>query len=426
MLEQSPQTPSECILLSCKSDFPVFSHHPELHYLDSAATTHKPQCVIDALTGSYEQHCAPVHRGLYDMAAQASLNYEKARLTVARFINAEAPENCVFTRSATESVNVVASGWARHQLKALDEVVVTEMEHHANYLPWQRVCEQTGAKLRVVKVSADGDLLMEDASYWSHKIKLIVITHVSNVLGTINPITQIVEKARKYGIPVLVDASQSVGHMPVDVQELDCTFLVCSAHKCYGPEGIGLLYGKQAYLEQCEPLLLGGGMVVRVSMHTADSDQSEKTSWTRLPARLEAGSPNLSGALGFAAAIDYVQHLGVDKLQAHTGFLARQASEKLTQIDGVSVIALNNNNKLHNDNAGIVSFNVDAIHPHDVAQTAADHNVAIRAGHHCAQPLMNALGVGSTVRASFAAYNTEQDIDALLCAIENAIEMYRR
>ncbi len=416
--------------LSLQADFPVFQHHPKLRYLDSAATTHKPRSVIDAITASYEQQCAPVHRGLYEMAADASVAYESARKTVAQFINAKTPEECVFTRSATESINLVATGWARKKLGPSDEVWVSEMEHHANYLPWQRICMETGATLRVVEVSKDGELQIDETAYYQNSVKLIVLTHVSNVLGTINPIADVAQKARLNGIPILVDASQSVGHLPVDVQTLDCDFLVFSGHKCYGPEGIGVLYGRHQYLEECDPILLGGGMVDKVLLHDnnkhADENNAKRQStWQCLPAKLEAGSPNLSGARGLAAALHYVQSVGVDRLHEHASSLAQKTRRELHKIDGVRVLGYSPAKTERIDKAGIVSFTIEGIHPHDVAQVAADENIAIRAGHHCAQPLMHALGVGSTVRASFGAYNSEADIDALIASVHSATALFK-
>ncbi len=425
MLNSARTDSSKERVLSLQSDFPVFQHHPHLHYLDSAATAHKPQCVIDAITASYEKQCAPVNRGLYEMAADASVAYENARCTVAKFINANAPRDCIFTRSATESINLVAYGWAKDKLGPKDEVWVSEMEHHANYLPWQRICGETGATLRVIKVASDGELQLDDTAYLNHKVKLIALTHVSNVLGTINPIKAIAAKARQQGIPVLVDASQSVGHIAVDVQALDCDFLVFSGHKCYGPEGIGVLYGKPHYLNECQPMLLGGGMVDRVLLPEHSNSENKQSVWQSLPAKLEAGSPNLSGALGLAAALHYLQQIGVERLHAHTMRLAQIARERLQNIEQVSVIGYQRAQSLQVEKAGIVSFSIQGIHPHDIAQVAADENVAVRAGHHCAQPLMHALGVDSTVRASFAAYNTVEDIDALVAAVHNAIALYQ-
>jgi len=409
-----------------KNDFPVFDNAPELIYLDSAATSQKPRCVIDAIASCYESSCAPVHRGLYDMAANASVLFESSRETVSRFINAASAQQCVFTRSATESINLVASGWARQRLEPADEVWVSEMEHHANYLPWQRVCQETGATLRTIKVSEDGELLVNEQQLFNSKVKLIALTHVSNVIGTINPISSIAEQARQYGIPVLIDACQSVGHMPVDVQALDCAFMAFSAHKMYGPEGIGVLYGKREYLEQCKPMLLGGGMVDRVASSASHPDGSKESQWSPLPAKLEAGSPNLSGAVGLAAAIGYVQSIGLTELQTHAANLALQAKAKLQVLDGVTVLG-SNAQHLENEHArsGIVSFVVDGIHPHDIAQVAADRGVGIRAGHHCAQPLMESLGISSTSRASFGLYNTDADVQALVTAVKSAIKLFR-
>lgn len=393
-----------------RNDFPVLTNsQPALHYLDSAASSQKPQAVIDAISHCYSHNYGPVHRGLYALAEVASEAYEAARQTIANFVNAENTNEIVFTRSATEAINLVAHGWAGQHLKPGEDIWVSQMEHHANFLPWQRVCQTLGTRLRVIPLDEDGQLDFETAEgIFGANTGLIAITQVSNVLGTINPIEQIVRRANRQSIPVLVDAAQAVGHMAVDVQALNCDFLVASAHKMCGPGGIGFLYGKQERLAETDPLLLGGGMVDEV-----DIDQS---SWAEIPARFEAGSPNLSGAVGFAAAINYLQDIGMGAIEQRVQQLTSLAYQTLSEIDGLALYG----SPESTSHSGILSFNVDDIHPHDVAHIAAEHGVAIRAGHHCCQPLMQRLGVSSTARASFSFYNNEQDIAALAKAILDA------
>jgi cysteine desulfurase/selenocysteine lyase len=393
-----------------RCDFPIIANsQPALHYLDSAASSQKPQAVIDAISACYHDHYGPVHRGLYALAETASHNYEAARQTLADFINAGSADQIVFTRSATEAINLVASGWAGQHLQAGDQVWVSQMEHHSNFLPWQRVCRERGADLRIILLDASGQLDIDSAAdLFSDKTRLIAITQVSNVLGVINPIKQIVEKAARYSIPVLVDAAQAVGHMRVDTQELDCDFLVASAHKMCGPSGVGFLYAKPQRLAETEPLLLGGGMVEEVSESTS--------SWCEIPHRFEAGSPNLAGAIGFAAAADYLTDIGWQTIESRVEQLTCLAIEKLSGISGLSIYGT----AKHSRRAGILSFNIEGIHAHDIAHVAAEHNVAIRAGHHCCQPLMQQLGTSSTARASFSFYNNEQDILALANALQDA------
>ena len=398
-----------------RDDFPLLRRTPGLHYLDSAASAHKPDCVIDALANCYGEQYAPVHRGLYPLAEQASQDYENARRTVARFIGADSAGALVFTRSATEAINLVASGWAANRLQAGDEIWVSEMEHHANFLPWQRICRERGASLRIIPIDDQGELDLEKAAgLFGPRTRLIAICQVSNVLGTINPVRAIVDAARQRQIPVLVDAAQSVGHMPVDVGELDCDFLVASAHKLCGPGGIGFLYGKSGRLAETEPLLLGGGMVDEVGL--------ESSGWAEVPARFEAGSPNLAGAIGFAAALEYLDRIGLERIEQRVAALTREAGDAIAAIDGVELFGP----AADRERGGILSFAVDGIHPHDIAQVAAEQGVAIRAGHHCCQPLMRRLGTAATARASFHLYNNRQDVAALRQAIEAAIEIFCR
>jgi len=396
-----------------RKDFPIFNSGSQtLHYLDSAATSQKPNCVIDAIDLCYRNQYGPVHRGLYPLAESATEAYEKARQTMASFINAPSPDEIIFTRSATEAINLVASGWARQALQAGDEIWVSQMEHHSNFLPWQRVCRDRGASLKVIPLDSSGQLDLDKADgLFGNRTRLIAITHVSNVLGIVNPVEKITRLASVNSIPVLVDAAQSVGHMPVDVESLGCDFLVASAHKMCGPGGIGFLYGKKDKLTQTEPLLLGGGMV--------DQVKSDTSIWSEIPARFEAGSPNLAGALGFAVAAAYIEGIGRHLIARREQELAVTACEALSEIDGVIIYGPENNPY----RSGILSFNIDGIHPHDIAQIAGEHGVAIRAGHHCCQPLMQHLNTSSTARASFSFYNNKDDIAALVMAIREAIKI---
>ena len=397
-----------------REDFPILADG-SLHYLDSAASAQKPAAVIDAINACYRHDYGPIHRGLYPLAETASQHYEDARARVARFVNAVDTNEIAFTRSATEAINLVAQGFAANRLEPGDEVWVSAMEHHSNFLPWQRVCALRGARLRVIPIDDTGRLDLDVAEgLFGERTRLIAITQLSNVLGTINPVEAIVRQAQSRSIPVLVDAAQSVGHMTVDVQQLGCDFLVASAHKLCGPTGIGFLYGRAAQLAQVEPLLLGGGMVDRVGL----SDYS----LADVPARFEAGSPNLAGAVGLAAAIDYLDDVGLDAIEAYLSELTVYAHRALSDIAGLRLFGPDPGP----GHGGILTFDLAAIHPHDLAQVAADHQVAIRAGHHCCQPLMQRLGVSSTARASFHLYNTEVDIDRLVVALADAKRLFGR
>lgn len=392
-----------------RADFPLLTEHaagPALHYLDNAASAQKPAAVIEAVSDCYRRGYAPVHRGLYRLAEEATAAYEQARQRVARFVGAAVPEQLVFTRSATESINLVAEGWLRPRLRPGDAVWVSRMEHHSNFLPWQRACQRAGARLCLIELTPGGELDLEAAGgLFGPRTRLIAVCQVSNVLGTVNPVADIVRQAHAARIPVLVDAAQSVAHRPVDVSALGCDFFAFSAHKMYGPTGIGALYARAERLDEMEPLLLGGGMVDRVG----DRDSG----WAPWPARFEAGSPDLAGALGFAAAAGYLQRIGMHTVAAHLDELTRQVLRELAAVPALRLYGP----PWANARAGIVAFNIEGIHPHDLAQVCAERGVAIRAGNHCCQPLMAHLGVAGTARASFALYNTPADIDALHDAI---------
>ena len=397
-----------------RKDFSIFDHGTQpLHYLDSAASSQKPNCVIDAIDDCYRKHYAPVHRGLYPLAEEASAQYEAARQIISNFIHSPSENNIVFTRSATEAINLVASGWARQHVQAGDEIWVSQMEHHSNFLPWQRVCQERGAQLRLIPLDDCGRLDQAKAEgLFGHKTRLIALTHISNVLGVINPIEDIIATANQHSIPVLIDAAQSVGHVPLDVQALNCDFLVASAHKMCGPTGVGFLYAKQARLLETEPLLLGGGMVDEVSI--------DGSSWADIPQRFEAGSPNLAGVLGFAAAATYLHSIGREHIEARIRELTQSAAASLLDVDGMTVYGPDRGD----DRAGILSFNIDNIHPHDLAHIAGEQEVAIQAGHHCCQPLMSHLNVTSTARASFSFYSNESDILALKESILEAKRVF--
>jgi len=397
-------------------DFPLLQNvdgNKSFHYLDNAATTQMPGDVIQAVTDCYRHYNAPIHRGLYPLAEQASQRYEAARSTVAQFINASSNEQIVFTHSATESINMVAQGWLRPRLKPGDQVWVTRMEHHANFLPWQRLCRESGASLRIIELSEQGELNWQTTEgLFDKSTALIALTQVSNVLGIENPTHKICQQAAANNIPVLVDAAQAVGHQAVDVTGMQCDFLVFSAHKMYGPAGIGILYGKTERLAEMEPLLLGGGMVDYVG--------KSESQWADIPARFEAGSPNLAGAIGLAAAINFLQQFGMDRVHQYVSELTQRAYKQLSDIGGVTLYPAANSRC-----SNILSFNLADIHPHDVAQITGEQGVALRAGHHCCQPLMQYLGVDSTLRVSFALYNHVGDIKALLDALDQAKSIFK-
>jgi len=395
-----------------RNDFPILrqsSQDRPLIYLDSAATTQKPQQVIDALVRYYTQHNANVGRGVYSLSLVADGVYERARMTMQRFVNAKHPGEIVFTRSTTDAVNIVARSYAEETLREGDEILVSAMEHHGNLCPWQVACARTGARIRVAPLDARGDLDLDAfRSLLTERTKLVAITHVSNVLGTVNPLRAIIAEAHRHGIPVFADGAQAVAHMPIDVQDLDCDFYCFSGHKMYGPMGIGVLYAKEAILDRMPPYQTGGGMAFNVTFQ-------EITQWKSAPHKFEAGTPNVEGAVGLEAAAKYLTGLGLERIGAHEAEILRYATDRLREIESLSI---------HGDariKAPLISFLVGDIHPLDIGNYLDEFGVAVRTGDHCTMPLVDllALPVG-TVRASFGVYTTKSDIDVLCRAVAAA------
>lgn len=398
-----------------RADFPILQREVygrPLVYLDNAATTQKPLCVLDAMREEYLNVNANVHRGVHYLSQQATDLHEAAREKVRQFINARKTEEIVFTRGTTEAINLVASSFCGSQMKAGDEVLVSDMEHHSNIVPWQLQAQSRGIVVRHLPITDDGSLVDNDtiATFLTEKTKLVSITHVSNVLGTVNDVRQIVEMAHSRGIPVLVDAAQSAPHTPLDVQQLGCDFLAFSGHKMYGPTGIGVLYGKEEWLEKLPPYQGGGEMIDKVSW--------EKTTFERLPFKFEAGTPDYVATHGLATAIDYIQSIGLDAIEAHEQELTRYCMEQLRAIDGMRIFG----EAKHKD--AVVSFLVGDIHHLDMGTLLDRLGIAVRTGHHCAQPLMARLGISGTVRASFALYNTKEEVDALVAGIRRVGLMF--
>jgi cysteine desulfurase / selenocysteine lyase len=398
-----------------REDFPILKlpmRGKPLVYLDNAATSQKPQTVIDTLTRYYTEENANVHRGVYLLSERATRAYENARLTVQRFINAASPREIIFTRGTTESINLVASSYGRKHLKPGDEVVISWMEHHSNIVPWQMLCEETGAILRVVPINDAGELLLEEyEKLLNPRTRLVSIVQVSNALGTINPVREIIALAHRWNVPVLVDGAQAVPHLKVDVQALDCDFYAFSGHKMYGPTGIGVLYGKAELLEAMPPYQGGGDMISSVTF--------EKTLYNALPYKFEAGTPYVAGPIGLAAAIDYLEALGLDNVAAHEHDLLGYATEAVAAIPGVQLIGT------AREKASVLSFVLDGVHPHDLGTILDQEGIAIRTGHHCAQPVMQRFGVPATTRASLGLYNTREEVDALVAGIHKVIEVFR-
>ena len=397
-----------------RQDFPILRqqvHDKPLVYLDNAATTQKPQVVIDRLMEYYSSENANIHRGVHYLSEQATQAYEGARAKVRDFLNAAEDREVIFVRGATEGINLVAQSYGRTHVREGDEVIVSAMEHHSNIVPWQILCEEKGASLRVIPINDDGELLLEAyADLLGPRTKLVSIAHMSNALGTINPVDRIIAMAHRQGVPVLVDGAQAAPHFGVDVQKLDCDFYVFSGHKLFGPTGVGVLYGKAALLESMPPYQGGGDMIRAVTF--------EKTLYNVLPFKFEAGTPNIAGVIGLGAAIDYVSNVGLERVVAHERELLAQATESLSAIKGLRIIGT------AREKASVLSFVMDGVHPHDIGTILDREGIAIRAGHHCAMPLMERFGVPATARASLALYNTQEEIQALARAIHKVNEVF--
>jgi cysteine desulfurase/selenocysteine lyase len=384
--------------------------HP-LVYLDSAATSQKPISVIEAVKRYYEQDNANVHRGVHTLGSRATDAYEGARDKVARFINAKSTEEIIFTRGTTTAINLVASSYARSVCKEGDEIVITPMEHHSNLIPWQQVAKATGATLKYIPLQEDGSISLEDVEkVITARTKMVAVVYVSNVLGVVNPVKEIGAIAHRHGAQILVDGAQSTPHMKVDVQDLDCDFYTLSGHKMCGPTGIGALYGKKALLNNMEPIEFGGEMIDHVDLHNS--------TWKELPWKFEGGTPIIAGAIGLGAAIDFLQEIGMDEIDKHEKEITAYAMTKLTAIEDLVVYGPRHNR------AGLITFNLGDVHPHDLATVLDAEGIAVRAGHHCCQPLMRWLNVSSTARASFYLYNTEQDVDRLALALLKTKEYF--
>jgi cysteine desulfurase / selenocysteine lyase len=397
-----------------RGDFPILSQTVRgkpLVYLDNAATSQKPRAVIDAITRYYEGTNANIHRGVHFLSEHATEQYEAARHKAQEFVNAPHAHEVIFVRGTTEGINLVAQTFGRANIQAGDEIVVTAMEHHSNIVPWQILCEERGGKLRVAPINDRGELLMDDfAALLGPQTKLVAVTHVSNALGTINPIARMVELAHAHNVPVLVDGAQAVPHMKVDVQALDCDFYTFSGHKVYGPTGIGVLWGKTKLLNAMPPYQGGGDMISSVTF--------ERTTYNKLPYKFEAGTPDIAGVIGLGAALEYVDRLGIGNIAAHEHDLLDYATQAVSSIPGVRLIGT------AKERASVVSFVMDGIHPHDIGTILDQEGIAIRTGHHCSQPIMERFGIPATARASFAVYNTREEIDALVRGIEKVKEVF--
>ena len=397
-----------------RSDFPILARDirgKQLVYLDNAATSQKPRAVIDAITRYYEQENANIHRGVHFLSHLATSEHDRAREAVRGFINAAGVKEIIFVRGTTEAINLVAQTYGRVHVGRGDEVLITAMEHHSNIVPWQILCEEKAAQLRVAPINDAGELVLNEfAKLLGPRTKIVAVAHVSNALGTVNPLAKIIELAHKKNIPVLVDGAQAVPHMQVDVQALDCDFYTLSSHKMFGPMGIGVLYGKAQLLDAMPPYQGGGDMISSVTF--------EKTTYNKLPFKFEAGTPDVAGAIGLGAAIQYLNEIGMDKIAQYEHELVAYATEKVSAISGVRLIGT------AKERAGVVSFVIENVHPHDVGTILDQEGIAIRTGHHCAQPIMDRFGIPATARASFAFYNTKEEVDALANGIIKVQEVF--
>ena len=399
-----------------RADFPALHqivHGRPLAYLDNAATSQKPRQVISAITDFYERDCSNVHRGVHLLSERATRAFELTRSKVQQFLNAAESRECIFTRGTTEAINLVAQSFGRKFFRAGDEIIISHMEHHSNIVPWQIARDATGATLRVAPLDDRGDVDLEQyAALLGPKTRMVALSHVSNALGTINPVKKMIALAKERGVPVLLDGAQAVPHERVDVEDLGCDFYAFSGHKMYAPMGIGVLWGREELLEAMPPWQGGGDMIASVTF--------ERSTWNRLPFKFEAGTPNVDGAIGLAAAIDYIERLGIDAIATHEAELLAHATEELAKLPGLRLIGT------AREKAAVVSFALDGIHPHDIGTIVDRQGVAIRTGHHCAEPVMKRYGVPATARASFGLYNTHEEVSALVAAIREVQRFFGR
>lgn len=397
-----------------REDFPILKqvvHGKPLVYLDNAATTQKPLQVLKELEKYYNTMNANIHRGVHALSQEATEAYESARIKIKKFINALGKNEIIFTRGTTESINLVAQTYGRKNFNEGDEIIISHMEHHSNIVPWQLICEEKKAKLRVIPIDDSGELVFEEFEKMiNEKTKFVSIVYASNSLGTVNPVKRIIEVAHSFNVPVLLDAAQAVNHLTIDVQELDCDFLAFSGHKLYGPTGIGILYGKVNHLENMPPYQGGGDMISKVTF--------EKTLYNELPYKFEAGTPNIAGAIGLGAAIDYVEKTGIDKIARYENELLEYATEKISELKALRIIGTSKNK------ISVLSFVLENVHPHDVGTFLDFEGVAIRTGHHCTQPIMDRYGISATSRASFGMYNTFEEVDVLINGLKKILEVF--
>ncbi len=398
-----------------RKEFPVLERKVKgknLVYFDNAATAQKPQVVIDALVNYYQQFNANIHRGIHSLAEEATAAFEASRDTVKEFINAKYREEIIFTRGVTEGINLVASTWGRQNIKEGDEIIISGMEHHSNIVPWQMLCLEKKATLKIIPVDDNGELMMNEfEKLITSKTKIVSIVHASNSLGTINPVKEIIEIAHQHNIIVLVDGAQSAVHLNIDVQDMDCDFFVLSSHKIYGPTGVGVLYGKKELLEEMPPYMGGGEMIKEVTF--------DKTTYNDLPYKFEAGTPNIADTVAFKAALDFVNEVGKENIRAYEEMLTKYAMDKLSKIEGVRLVGTAKHK------TSVVSFIVDGVHPQDMGIILDNYGIAVRTGHHCCQPLMNRFEIPGTIRASFAMYNTKEEVDELVKGVEKATKMLK-
>ncbi|HRI88133.1 MAG TPA: cysteine desulfurase [Candidatus Hydrogenedentes bacterium] len=397
-----------------RDDFPalhVRRHNKELVYLDNAATSQKPRAVIATESHYYEAQNANVHRGMHYLSEIATSAYEDARMKMQRFLGASLSCEIIFTRGTTEAINLVAQTYGRQNIGAGDEIIISAMEHHSNIVPWQMLCEVTGSVLRVIPITDEGEIILEEyEKLLTPRTKLVSVLHVSNALGTVNPVKQMTEMAHRIGVPVLIDGAQATPHMAVNVKDIGCDFYACSGHKMFGPTGIGVLFGRAELLNKMPPFMGGGDMILSVTF--------EKTQYNGLPYKFEAGTPNIAGVIGLGAAVEYVEAIGMERIAAYEHEITQYGTQLLESIDGVKLVGTARNK------AGVLSFTMDNAHAHDIGQILSEEGVAIRAGHHCAQPLMQRFGVAATARASLAFYNTREDLDALAAGIRKVKEVF--